>query len=200
MHSHIITIGISGGSGSGKTTFAKKLANSLAANTVTHLAQDNYYIDQSQRFDGDGGSVNFDHPSALDFVLMAEHIEQFKNGLPIQMPHYDFATHKRHGHTTELAPSKYLLVDGTMILTYAPLRELMDYSIFISVPEEVRFQRRLNRDVRERGRTPEGVKKQFTTQVSPMHNLFVEPQAQVANFVATMDNVELKLQEILHLL
>lgn len=193
----MIIIGVTGGSGSGKTTFARKLASALNHAKVSTLAQDNYYIDQSHRFDGDGGSVNFDHPSALDFDLMALHVSVLAQGKSIQVPHYDFATHKRLEETTTLEPTDFLIVDGTMILTHYGLRTQLNHAVFISIPEEVRFQRRLDRDVRERGRTADGVHKQFFTQVKPMHDLFVEPQSQHAHFIATMENVEIILSQLL---
>ena len=168
-------IGVAGGSGSGKTYFAKELQRLLGDAACSIIYQDNYYIDQSHRFDGDGGSVNFDHPSSLDFDLLALGLSQLKMGLSIEVPIYEFATHKRISTTINCTPKKIILVDGILILDSAVVRAQLDEAIFFDTPEQLRFDRRLERDVKERGRTPEGVKKQFDLQVRPMHDQFVQP-------------------------
>ncbi len=168
-------IGVSGGSGSGKTYFARELHATLGAHCCSILYQDNYYIDQSHRFDGDGGSVNFDHPSSLDFDLLAKGLSQLRMGYAIKVPLYDFATHTRKKESIDCLPTKIILIDGILILDSPVVREQLDEAIFFETPEALRFQRRLERDVVERGRTPEGVKKQFELQVKPMHDQFVEP-------------------------
>lgn len=168
-------IGVAGGSGSGKTFFARELQKSLGDENCTIIYQDNYYIDQSHRFDGDGGSVNFDHPESLDFMLMAKGLNDLKRGKAIKVPLYDFATHTRKKECLDCAPKKIILVDGILILDSALVRAELDEAVFFDTPEELRFSRRLERDVHERGRTPEGVKKQFDLQVRPMHDQFVEP-------------------------
>ena len=168
-------IGISGGSGSGKTTFARQLHLKLGESISNMLAQDHYYIDQSARFTSDGESVNFDHPDSIDFELLQQHLLQLKAGKSIEVPIYDFATHKRLLKTKRLQPPPVLLLDGTLILSQPKIRECLAESFFIDTPEEVRYARRLSRDVAERGRKPEGVQKQFLKQVKPMHDLFVEP-------------------------
>lgn len=168
-------IGVSGGSGSGKTYFARELQKILGDELCTILYQDNYYIDQSHRFDGDGGTVNFDHPSSLDFELLAQGLNKLKQGESIKVPLYDFATHSRKKETIDCPPKKIILVDGILILDSKVVRKHLDEAVFFDTPEELRFQRRLERDVHERGRTVEGVKKQFELQVKPMHDQFVEP-------------------------
>lgn len=168
-------IGVAGGSGSGKTYFARELQRILGDNVCTILYQDNYYIDQSHRFDGDGGSVNFDHPSSLDFDLLALGLATLKTGKSINVPIYEFATHKRKAETITCNPKKIILVDGILILDSKVVREQLDEAIFFDTPEALRYQRRLDRDVNERGRTAEGVKKQFDLQVRPMHDQFVGP-------------------------
>ncbi|MFA6236879.1 MAG: uridine kinase [Bacteriovorax sp.] len=170
-----IIIGVAGGSGSGKTYFARELQRILGDNNCTILYQDNYYIDQSHRFDGDGGSVNFDHPDSLDFDLLAEGLSLLRTGKSIEVPIYEFATHKRLNETIVCAPKKVILVDGILILDSHAVRAQLDEAVFFDTPEELRFQRRLHRDVHERGRTEEGVKKQFERQVRPMHDQFVQP-------------------------
>ncbi len=187
---------IAGGSGSGKTTFAKKLQQKLGEENCHILGQDSYYIDQSSRFDHDGGSVNFDHPDAIEFTLMAKHLRDLKNNQTIQVPIYDFATHSRKEKTQEIQPSKIVLVDGILILSQECLRDEFDLSLFISCSEETRFERRLKRDTVERGRTPEGVRKQFFNQVKPMHDEFVEPSMQYADIIVEQNEFELMLETI----
>ncbi len=171
----ITIIGISGGSGSGKTTFAKSLQRLLGDSRSVILAQDSYYIDQSAHFKGDGENVNFDHPSALDFPLLAEHLALLKVGHPIQVPIYDFATHTRKKEHTPLEPHPVVILDGTLILSQEIIRPHLSASIFIETSETVRYDRRFKRDLVERGRLPDGIKKQFDRQVKPMHDQFVEP-------------------------
>ncbi len=168
-------IGVAGGSGSGKTYFARELMKVLGDNICTIIYQDNYYIDQSHRFDSDGGTVNFDHPDSLDFDLLAHGLSELKNGKSIRVPIYEFSSHQRLKETIEFLPKKIILVDGILILDSLAVRAQLDESIYFDTPEEIRYARRLERDLKERGRTGEGVKKQFELQVRPMHNQFVEP-------------------------
>lgn len=184
MNDNTFILAVAGGSGSGKTFFAQALAKKLQEKAFV-LYQDNYYIDQSHRFDYDGGSVNFDHPDALDFDLMAEHLKELKKGEDIRIPKYEFATHSRMKETIYQPWKRVVIVDGILILTQPKLLELFDASIFVETPEDIRFERRLNRDVVERGRTPEGVKAQFENQVKPMHDLFVEPSKNMATYVSS---------------
>lgn len=176
-------IGFSGGSGSGKTTLAKRILSKLPTNSAVFLEQDRYYIDQSTRFDGDGGSVNFDHPSALDFSLLAQHLLELREGRTIQVPIYDFASHKRSARTELLTPVPYILVDGTLILHPQEVVSCLDFSVFLKIDESIRFSRRLQRDTVERGRTKDGVKAQWSRHVKPMHDDFVEPSAANASFM-----------------
>lgn len=168
-------IAVAGGSGSGKTTLAQKLLRKLGASSCALLAQDSYYIDQSQKFDRDGGAVNFDHPDALEFSLLARHLAELKAGRAVEVPIYDFATHTRKPVTERFESREYVLVDGTLILSIPELLPFFDEAIFVDTDEKTRFERRLQRDVAERGRTPEGVHAQFYGQVKPMHDRFVEP-------------------------
>jgi len=179
-----VVVGIAGGSGSGKTTLAKKIQRALGAENCVILSQDNYYHDQSKNFDKDGGKVNFDHPSSLDFGLMAEHLHSILSGQSIEVPLYDFATHCRTAETIILKPHRVVILDGILIFCEEKIRNLLDIKIFLDIPEEVRFQRRLKRDVEERGRTKEGVIAQFISQVKPMHDLFVEPSKKYADYLA----------------
>ena len=176
-------LGIAGGSGSGKTTYARTLAKDAGEALAAILPQDCYYIDQSHLFDEDGGRVNFDHPSSLDFKLLAEHLQLLKTGAAIDQPHYDFATHKRSPTSTVFPSRPLIIVDGTLILNDLLVRSTLDFAIFVRTAEDVRYGRRLKRDVEERGRTPDGVRKQFLQQVKPMHDQFVEPSSERADLV-----------------
>lgn len=173
-------LGVAGGSGSGKTYFAKNLKNQLK-DQCEIVFQDNFYIDQSHKFDFDGGAINFDHPDSIDFKTLAECLKVLKGGSAVEIPIYDFATHKRLAKTLNVEAKKIIIVDGILIFHVKEVRDLFDEMIFFETPEELRFQRRLERDVKERGRTPDGVKSQFLKQVKPMHDLFVEPSKAYAN-------------------
>lgn len=176
-------LGVAGGSGSGKTYFARALQKELGRERCEILFQDNFYIDQSKRFDFDGGSVNFDHPDAIDFALFAECLAGLKQGKRVDIPIYDFATHTRRAEKLPVAPSPVILVDGILIFHEEPVRALFDDLVFFDTPETLRFERRLDRDVRERGRAPDGVRNQFFKQVKPMHDAYVEPSKKFARTV-----------------
>lgn len=178
-------IAIAGGSGSGKTFLANAIFEKIGPSNSFVLYQDSYYIDQSDKFDHDGGSVNFDHPDSIDFSLMCDHIKKLKNFESISVPEYDFATHSRKPNTRDQSPKKMIIVDGILILCNPELRMLFDEIIFVEAPETVRFQRRLERDIVERGRTKEGVIAQFNSQVKPMHDQFVEPSKEHANKISS---------------
>jgi len=176
-------LGVAGGSGSGKTFFARALRQQLGAEICDIIYQDNFYIDQSARFDGDGGSVNFDHPDAIDFTLLASCLASLRSGARTEIPVYDFVTHSRSSVPLIVEPRPILIVDGILIFHSPSVRSLFDEMVFFDTPEEIRFQRRMERDVKERGRKPEGVKNQFLKQVKPMHDQFVEPSKAFATRV-----------------
>ena len=180
-------LGVSGGSGSGKTYFAHALANRLGRDKCTIISQDSFYIDQSKRVDHDGGSVNFDHPDAIDFTLLARAIRELKSNLCTQVPIYDFVTHSRLAKTIPVEPTRLIIIDGILILHSDVVRCEFHDTIFVDTPEAIRYQRRLDRDVRERGRTPEGVRAQFLNQVKPMHDAYVEPSKTLARTVISED-------------
>jgi len=192
-------IGVSGGSGSGKTFFAQALKSHLGDEQCTLIFQDNYYIDQSRRFDFDGGSVNFDHPDSIDFNFMAENLKCLKSHQPAFIPSYDFVTHTRSKQSTEIRPTKIIIIDGILIFHSDAIRHLLSELIFFDTPEELRFARRLNRDVQERGREPMGVRNQFITQVKPMHDQYVAPSKKYAHkIVVEMNEYESVLLHYKH--
>jgi uridine kinase len=180
--SNTFILGVAGGSGSGKTYFAKELHLALGE-YATIVYQDNFYIDQSHRFDHDGGSVNFDHPDSLDLKLLAKCLSELKTGQATNIPIYDFKTHTRSKEQLTVGPAKVVIVDGILIFHPDYLRNQFDEMIFFDTPESLRYERRLYRDVNERGRTPEGVEAQFLKQVKPMHDEFVEPSKEFANVI-----------------
>lgn len=195
-------VAVAGGSGSGKTTFARKLLNKIGEQRGSIIYQDSYYIDQSHRFDKDGGNVNFDHPDSLEFSLMAKHLKQLKAGNTVNIPIYDFVSHSRSQKSIYQEPKDIIIVDGILILGQKELIPLFDIRIFIDIPEAVRFERRLKRDMKERGRTREGVIAQFENQVKPMHDQFVQPSIKNADIQIKMedsldDMVEILYQQII---
>ena len=176
-------VGISGGSGSGKSTFARLLQASLGTDSCSLLQQDSYYHDHSDRFDYDGGSVNFDHPDAVDFALLSQHLEELRAGRPVSIPLYDFASHRRLEATQALDARPLILVEGLLIFSQEAVREQLDVKVFIDAPEDVRLARRRSRDALDRGRDPVGIDRQFTEHVKPMHDRFVEPSKSFADMV-----------------
>jgi len=147
------------------------------------LHQDSYYRDMHERFDFDGGAVNFDHPNSVEFELMIRHLRALKAGEDIEVPRYDFATHRRQFEITRFRCRPVVILDGILLLTQSEIRDILDFSYFIDTQEDLRFRRRLERDVRERGRTADGVREQFIQHVKPMHDLFVEPSKKFADRV-----------------
>lgn len=175
-------VGISGGSCSGKSTLAAYIYNTLGPDQCVILPQDDYFFGLGDAPKGKGGP-NFDHPDAVDFDNMCAQLAQLKQGQAVERPLYDFPTHMPKTQTALTEPRPIILVDGILILHHAPLRQLFDLSIFVRCDSPVRFERRLERDVRERGRTAESVRQVFTDQVDPMHHKFVEPSQMHADIV-----------------
>ncbi|MCT4641354.1 MAG: uridine kinase [Bacteriovoracaceae bacterium] len=191
-----LIIAVAGGSGSGKSFFSRALHKKLGDRKSQIIYQDNYYIDQSDKFDHDGGSVNFDHPDAIDFKLLALQLSYLKNNKKIDLPTYDFKTHSRLNKVTTICPKKVIIVDGILVLNSPYIRDVCDLMIFVETPEDIRFQRRLARDITERGRTPEGVRTQFKNQVKPMHDMYVEPSKHFAHIISSGTDMN-KLNQIL---
>jgi uridine kinase len=167
-------IGVAGGSGSGKTTLAELLLNQLGEERASILFQDYYYIDRSHQFTGDG-SLNFDHPDAIDWDLMLEHLTALHAGKSIAVPMYDFVSHKRTAATVIMQPKPVVIVDGILLFVHQAIRDMFDIRLFVDTSEPIRYERRLQRDIEERGRTEQGVRIQYEKTVRPMHELFVEP-------------------------
>ncbi|RMG54325.1 MAG: uridine kinase [Acidobacteria bacterium] len=176
-------IGICGGSGSGKTTVARKILEAVGEHRVAYLQHDSYYKDWGHLPFEERRKINFDHPDALDTDLLIEHIEQLRAGRPIEQPVYDFTHHVRTSQVRRIEPRPVILIEGILIFENARLRQLMDLKIFVDTADDLRFIRRLQRDISERGRTVESVIEQYLEQVRPMHLEFVEPSKRYADII-----------------
>lgn len=176
-------IGIAGGSGSGKTTFAKKLINTVEE-TITLFHMDSYYLpDQPERHFTKSGKPNFDHPEAFDWELLRTHLTQLKRGEDVHSPVYDFKTSSRTNKTELTKASGVVIFEGIFALFDQEIRNMFDIKVFLHVDSDIRFTRRLNRDVQERGRSLDSIIDQYYETVRPMHQKFLEPQKQYADFV-----------------
>jgi uridine kinase len=178
-----VVIGISGGSGSGKTTVARKIIQSVGADRVVYLQQDSYYRSLGDMPLELRHRVNFDHPDAFDMDLLINHVEALRAGLEIEQPIYDYVTHTRRPETIHIEPKPAIILEGILVLAEPKLRALMDVKIFVDTDADVRFIRRLKRDLSERGRSVESVIEQYTTTVRPMHLQFVEPSKRYADII-----------------
>jgi uridine kinase len=178
-----LVIGIAGGTGSGKSTVAKVIIDRVGANHIALLPHDAYYKDLAQLEPAQRTVINFDHPDSLDTSLLVEHIKQLKNYQCIELPVYDFKTHTRTTDTVHIEPQPVILVEGILILVEKGLRELFDVKIFVDTDADIRFIRRLERDIAERGRTSSSVINQYMATVRPMHMEFVEPSKRYADVI-----------------
>jgi uridine kinase len=178
-----IVIGIAGGTGSGKTTVASVVLKRVGANRISFLAHDAYYRDLKNLSLEERSLVNYDHPDSLETELLVEHILQLKNRQPAELPVYDFTTHSRTAKTIHIEPHPVVIVEGILIFYERALRELFDVKIFVDTDADIRFIRRLKRDIAERGRTAESVIQQYLTTVRPMHMEFVEPSKRYADVI-----------------
>ncbi len=176
-------IGISGGTGSGKTTVAQKIIASIGDANVVYLQQDSYYRNLGDMPRGQRHRVNFDHPDAFDGELMLQHLEALHAGESIDQPIYDYVTHSRRSETIRVAPLPVIIVEGILIFFDARMRDLMDIKIFVDCDPDIRFVRRLERDLSERGRSVESVIEQYMTTVRPMHLQFVAPSMHYADII-----------------
>ncbi|MCL6262013.1 uridine kinase [Craterilacuibacter sp. RT1T] len=176
-------IGVAGGSGSGKTTVTRKVVETIGSDKAAVIIQDNYYRDQSHLTMEQRLHTNYDHPHAFDWPLLIEHIDALKNGVPIEMPIYDFANHTRAPQTETVVSAPVIVIEGIFALYDQALRDLMSLKIFVDTDGDVRFIRRLERDIAERGRTMASVIEQYLGTVRPMHNQFVEPTKRFADVI-----------------
>lgn len=178
-----ITIGVAGGSGAGKTTITRLIIDQIGTNNIAYIAHDSYYRDLStlpreQRID-----INFDHPDSLDNDLFISHIKALQNYEAIEMPVYDFPSYTRTEEVVIVPPRDIILVEGILIFADSDLRDLLDIRIFVDTDDDVRLIRRIQRDIRERGRSIDSVINQWLQTVRPMHQQFVEPSRRHAHVI-----------------
>ena len=176
-------IGICGGTGSGKTTVANGILESVEAGEVAFLQQDSYYRNLDQMPLDFRRQVNFDHPDAIDNELLVEHVRALKAGGAVELPLYDFKTHTRLPETLRVEPKPIIIIEGILIFNDPRLLEEMDIKVFVDTPDDIRFIRRLRRDIVERGRTVDSVIEQYLATVRPMHMQFVEPSKRCADVI-----------------
>lgn len=204
-HPDPLVIGIAGGSGSGKTTVAQEILNRVGPDRIAFLQHDSYYKDLSGLPPAQRAEVNFDHPNSLETDLLIEHIASLRDGKPVEVPIYNFSTHSRTSQTFTVAPRRVILVEGILLFVETSLRSLFDIKIFVDTDADIRFIRRLERDLAERGRTTESVIKQYQATVRPMHLEFVEPSKRYADVIipeggyntAALDMVAARIQTLL---
>ena len=200
-----LVIGIAGGSGSGKTTVAQEILNRVGASRIAFLQHDAYYKDLSGLPPTQKSAVNFDHPNSLETELLIQHITKLKNGTQVEIPVYDFATHSRTKQTFKVQPRRVVLVEGILIFVESALRDLFDVKIFVDTDDDIRFIRRLERDIAERGRKTDNVIQQYLSTVRPMHLEFVEPSKRYADVIipeggynaAALDMVVAQIESLL---
>lgn len=178
-----LVIGICGGTGSGKTTIASRIIGALPEGSVQILQQDHYYKDFPDLPLDERARQNFDHPDSIDTPLLVRHVRALREGQAIDRPVYDFTQHRRKSETLRMEPRTALILEGILIFENAALRELMDIKIFVDTDADLRFIRRLGRDIRERGRTVESVIQQYLSTVRPMHLEFVEASKRYADVI-----------------
>jgi uridine kinase len=200
-----IVFGVAGGTASGKTTVADAILEAVGAEQVAYLPHDAYYREMNHLPFSERAALNYDHPDSLESELLIHHIEELLAGRPVQVPVYDFTTHTRTQETRTVEPSPIILIDGILIFTNAELRKLMDIKVYVDTDGDVRFIRRLQRDMNERGRSLESIISQYMETVRPMHLEFVEPSKRYADVIVphgglnkvAMDMVVARLIEML---
>lgn len=178
-----LVIGIAGGSGSGKTTVSQAILHRAGPEHVAYIQHDSYYKDLGDLPPAQRATTNFDHPNSLETDLMVEHVAKLRAGKAIDVPSYDFTTHTRKKETQHLEPRPIVLVEGILLFTDPKMRELCDLKLFVDTDADLRFIRRLQRDINERGRSTESVINQYQATVRPMHLEFVEPSKRYADLI-----------------
>ncbi|MBC6956700.1 MAG: uridine kinase [Chloroflexi bacterium] len=176
-------MGVAGGTGSGKTTAAMAIVERVGSDKIAYLPHDAYYRELNNLPPDKRATVNFDHPDSLDTPLMIEHIKRLRNWEPVEIPVYDFTIDARTDRTIHVDPQPIILVEGILIFAEPELRSLLDFKIFVDTDSDIRFIRRLQRDIRERGRSVENVIEQYLRTVRPMHLEFVEPSRRYADII-----------------
>jgi uridine kinase len=199
-------IGIAGGTGSGKTTVANAIVKRVGEERIAILSHDSYYRDFVDLPKDILDRQNFDHPDSLESELLVRHLKALKQGMVVETPIYDFKVHRRAANSRRVEPRKVILVDGILIYAEPELRKLFDVKIYVDTDADIRFIRRLKRDIAERGRTVESVVKQYESTVRPMHMEFVEPSKRYADLIVpeggenmvALDFLFARLRELLH--
>lgn len=182
MSTRPLIIGIAGGTASGKTTVARRIAQALGE-TCTLIEQDSYYRDLSDVPLEERAEINFDHPDAFDVPLLVSQLQALKAGEAIEKPVYSFVNHNREPRTERVLPARVILLEGILILGIEPIRDELDVKIYVDAEDDVRVLRRLTRDVKDRGRDFDGVVSQYMRTVRPMHHGFVEPSKRHAHII-----------------
>jgi uridine kinase len=178
-----VVVGVAGGTGSGKTTVAQAILDRVGRDRIAYIQHDSYYCDLSHLPLEERARVNFDHPDSLENELLIKHLRQLCAGRPAEVPVYDFTTHTRRSETRVVHPHRVVLVEGILIFADKKLREMMDVKIYVDTDADIRFIRRLERDIAERGRTMESVIRQYMDTVRPMHLEFAEPSKRYADII-----------------
>jgi uridine kinase len=194
----MLIIGIYGGTGSGKTTIVNMIASHFSSNDIEIISQDSYYKDNSDISYEDRCKLNFDHPDAIDFNLLYKHLKKLRKGETVEQPIYDFKIHNRLKKTIQIKPKKILILEGILIMCHAEIRSIFDLKIFINANSKTRMERRIKRDIAERGRSRDEVLKRYIETLKPMHEKFIEPTKIYANYIIENQfNNKLNIDELL---
>lgn len=194
----MLIIGIYGGTGSGKTTIVNMIASHFSSNDIEIISQDSYYKDNSDISYEDRCKLNFDHPDAIDFNLLHKHLKNLRKGEAVEQPIYDFKIHNRLKKTIQIKPKKILILEGILIMCHAEIRSIFDLKIFINANSKTRMERRIKRDIVERGRSRDEVLKRYIETLKPMHEKFIEPTKIYANYIIENQfNNKLNIDELL---
>lgn len=197
----MIIIGVFGGTGSGKTTIVNQILSKFGSGEMLVISQDAYYKDNSEISYEERCLLNYDHPNSIDFELLHTHLKDLKKGLSISQPVYDFKIHNRTKKTVKISPKKVIILEGILIMNYPKLRSLLDLKVYVDANSDIRMERRVNRDISERGRTHKEVINRYITMLIPMHKKFISPMKLHADIIVknhknTPPNIGSLLQKI----